>query len=201
MKKDLMNQIDGVVRLFAIGCGYACLGLCFLIGFEIFSRKLFGHSVQGVDEIGGYVLAVTGAVGFAYALLHRVHTRIELGLARMSSTLQAVLNTLAAVMLAAFASFMALRAWGALSESIEFGSRASTPLQTPLWIPQAIWFSGLCFFALVGVVMAIHALLLLARDPDKLNQTYGPPSLDDEIEEQMAEAERQLSRTVNGETK
>jgi TRAP-type C4-dicarboxylate transport system permease small subunit len=177
------------------------LGLCFLIGFEIFSRKLFGHSVQGVDEIGGYVLAATAAVGFAYALLHGIHTRIELALARMSTTLQAVLNTIAAVMLAGFASFMALRAWAALSESIEFGSRASTPLQTPLWIPQTIWFSGLCFFAFVGVAMAIHAVLLLGRDRDRLNQTYGPPSLDEEIKEQMAEAERQLGRTSEREKK
>lgn len=198
MNRDFIGPIEGVVRIFAIGCGYSCLGLCFLIGFEIFSRKLFGFSVQGVDEIGGYVLAVTGAVGFAYALLHRVHTRIELLLGRLSSNAQATLNSLAAVMLAVFASFMALRAWVALSESIEFGSRASTPLQTPLWVPQTIWFCGLSFFALVSVVMALHALVLLARDRTQLNKTYGPPSLDDEIEEQVTEAERQLGRTQQG---
>jgi TRAP-type C4-dicarboxylate transport system permease small subunit len=198
MKKDLVTRIDSVVRLFAIGCGYASLGLCFLIGFEIVARKLFGFSVQGVDEIGGYVLAITASIGFAYALVHRVHTRIELGLALMSPTLQAVLNALAAVVIAAFASFMALRAFGALSESIEFGSRASTPLQTPLWIPQAIWFAGICVFAFVGIVIAAHALLLLARDRDLLNQTYGPPSLDEEIKEQLAEAERHLDSTAKG---
>lgn len=201
MKKNPISRIDAVVRIFTIGCGYACLGLCFLIGFEILSRKLFGYSVQGVDEIGGYVLAVTGVVGFAYALLHRLHTRIEILMVHMSTTFQAILNTVAAVMLAGFAFFMAFRAWVALSESIEFGSRASTPLQTPLWIPQSIWFGGLCLFALVGAIMALHTLILLGSDRRLLNQTYGPPSLDDEIEEQMAEAERLLGSAVEGEVK
>lgn len=115
--------------------------------------------------------------------------------------MQAVANTAAAVMIAAFASFMAFRAWVALSESIEFGSRASTPLQTPLWIPQSIWVAGLSFFAFVAVAMAAHALVLLMRDHMQVNQNYGPPSLDEEIEEQVAEAERQLARTSKGETK
>lgn len=195
MKNHLISRMDAVVRVFAILCGYGCLGLCFMIGFEIISRQFFKYSLQGVDEIGGYVLAVTGVVGFAYALIHRVHTRIDLGLGMMSSTLQSVLNTLAAVLLSMFAGFMALRAWGALSESIEFGSRASTPLQTPLWIPQSIWFGGLCVFAVVSALMALHAIYLQLTDRKLLNLTYGPPSLDDEINEQMAEAERQLGLT------
>lgn len=201
MQNNFFARIDGVVRLLAIACGYGCLGLSFLIGYEIFARKMLGHSVQGVDEIGGYVLAVTAAVGFAYALLHRVHTRIELGLVMFSPTLQAVLNAFAAVMLAGFSAFMMLRAWGALAESLEFGSRASTPLQTPLWIPQTIWFGGVAVFALVAAAMAVHSLMLFVRDRTLVNKIYGPPSLDEEIEEHIAEAQRQLGDSDKGETK
>ena len=43
----------------------------------IIARKLFSYSLQGVDEIGGYVVAITGTFGFAYALINRTHTRIE----------------------------------------------------------------------------------------------------------------------------
>jgi hypothetical protein len=41
------------MRLIGILSGYACLGLSFLIVFEILARKLFNFSKQGVDEIGG----------------------------------------------------------------------------------------------------------------------------------------------------
>ena len=33
------------------------------IFLEIVARKLFNYSFQGVDELGGYILAVVAAVG------------------------------------------------------------------------------------------------------------------------------------------
>lgn len=188
------KSVDRFVSLLAIACGYACLGLCFLIGYEVLARKFISHSVQGVDEIGGYVLAVTASVGFAYGLLHRVHTRIELVLVMLPAKMQGILNFIAALALAGFSVFMALRAYDALAESIDFGSRASTPLQTPLWLPQSIWFLGILLFAILSVLMAANAFYLLLRDTKKLNAAYGPPSLDEEIQVQMDEAERQMER-------
>jgi hypothetical protein len=32
---------------------------------EMVSRKLFNYNLQGIDEIGGYTLAVTSAIGFS----------------------------------------------------------------------------------------------------------------------------------------
>lgn len=189
------RMLEGGVALLAIACGYGCLGLSFLIGFEILARKLANYSLQGVDELGGYVLAVTAAIGFAYALIHRVHTRIDLGITALRPPGRAILNAFAAVLLAGYTCFMAFRAWGALAESLEFGSRASTPLQTPLWIPQSLWLLGIVTFAVVSVAMAFDALLLLWRDRDTLNSRYGPPSLDEEIEASMNEAERHAGST------
>ena len=45
---------------FAIFGGYILLLLSFLIVTEIVARKFFSYSLQGIDEIGGYVVAVTG---------------------------------------------------------------------------------------------------------------------------------------------
>ena len=58
--------------------GYVLLGLSFLIVFEVIARKLFDFSLPGVDEIGGYVVTITGTFGFAYALIERTHTRIDI---------------------------------------------------------------------------------------------------------------------------
>lgn len=190
---SILKLLERSINVAAIGTGYACLGLCFLIGYEIVARRLLSRSVQGVDEIGGYVLAFTAAIGFASALLHSMHTRIDVAISHFPRIVQAVLNTIAAALLAAFAVFMLLRAWDALQESIEFGSRASTPLQTPLWIPQTVWVGGIGLFALIASAMAAHSLLLLLRGrTNDVNNTYGPPSLMDEIDEQLAEAQRIL---------
>lgn len=185
-----VNGVEGMTKVLALLCGYACLGLCFLIGYEILARQLWGHSLQGVDEIGGYVLAVTGAIGFAYALLHQAHTRVDLVFNFSGSPARAVLNTLAILGLAGFSGFMAIRGYGTLAESIEFNSHASTPLQTPLWVPQTLWVLGLAMFAVVAIAMGLHSVVLLFKNHAQLNKAYGPPSLQDEVDEQMAEAER-----------
>lgn len=182
-----MNVLGRIVNAIAIICGWALLGLCALTGYDIVARRLFGHSVQGVDEIGGYVLAVSAAVGFAAALLNRMHTRIDLFLVRMPARAAAVLNTVAAWALAGFAVFMLQKATMTFLETLEFGARASTPLQTPLWIPQAAWLFGIGLFATVSCAMAIHAAILLIRGQvAEANTRYGPPTLDEETEASLS---------------
>jgi len=66
---------------------------------------------------------------------------------RLPARLRPAFHAFAVVSLAAFGVFMAWRATVTLLETIEYQSVASTPLQTPLWIPQLVWNVGLIFFA------------------------------------------------------
>ncbi len=52
---------------FSILGHYFLLFLSFLIVFEVITRKLFSCSLQEVDKIGGYVVAIAGTFDFAYA--------------------------------------------------------------------------------------------------------------------------------------
>ncbi|MEM7041831.1 MAG: TRAP transporter small permease [Pseudomonadota bacterium] len=171
------------MRLIGIVSGYACLGLSFLIVFEILARKLLNFSVQGVDEIGGYVVAITGTFGMALAASMRAHTRIDVLLNRLPVRLQAGLNILAYVCLAFSAAFMAYMAWTTLSESLLFQSRSSTPLQTPLWLPQGLWLGGLVLFALTAIIMAGRSLFRLRTGLDDANRALSPQSLAEELDE------------------
>lgn len=150
--------------------------------FEMVSRKLFQYSLQGIDEIGGYTLAATSAIGFSYALITRGHTRIDFLVSKMPAPMRAGLNFVAMLTLAILSAFALYRGWNVLSESIEFQSTATTPLQTPLWIPQGIWFAGHVVLALVSAYLAGHCgwLLLRGRN-DALNKLYGPQTLEEEI--------------------
>ena len=64
-----------VVALFQIACGWALLAICVATLYDIVARRLFGHSVQGVNEIGAYLLAIVSAFGFASARLLRDEPR------------------------------------------------------------------------------------------------------------------------------
>ncbi len=180
--------VQPVARIAAILSGYAVLAIAFLTGIEIIGRKFFGFSLQGVDDYGGYVLAITAAVGACYTMAQRGHTRIDLFLLRMPRGVQRWLNVLAMLTLAALATYSALRGWSVLAESIEFQSVSSTPAQTPLWAPQTLWLAGLTLFAVFAIAYAAHAVVLLLRGAPELNRWYGPHTVQEELDEELAAA-------------
>jgi TRAP-type C4-dicarboxylate transport system permease small subunit len=191
MTNPISRLVEPVARVAAIACGYAVLALSVAIAVEILGRKLFAFSFQGVDDIGGYVLAITAAVGASYTMAMRGHTRVDVFLVRMPASWQRVLNAVAMATLALFAAFAAWRGFAVLGESIEFSSVATNPLQTPLWQPQSVWVAGLALFALIAAAYGVHALVLLARGAPELNRFYGPVTAQDELEAELtARAER-----------
>jgi hypothetical protein len=55
---------------------------------------------------------------------------------------------------------------------------ANTPLQTPLWIPQSLWFLGLVSFSLVLVIMIAGTVFyLLRKDLDSARNLAGTSSV------------------------
>ena len=192
MQNPITRIVEPVARVIAILCGYGILLLSFAVTVEIIGRKLFAFSLQGIDDIGGYMLAITAAIGASYTMALRGHARVDVFLVRMPASWQRVLNTLAMVTLASFAVYALWRGSVVLEESIEFQSVATNPLQTPLWQPQSVWLLGLGLFALIAVTYAVHAVWLLIRGRHELNLFYGPKSAQDELEAELtALAERE----------
>jgi TRAP-type C4-dicarboxylate transport system permease small subunit len=179
------------IRLAALLGGYAILGVAVFVSLEVVLRRAAGISLQGADEFGGYALAGATAFGFAYTLMLRGHTRIELVLERLPRRLAGVFDVLAMLAIATMAVFLAWRGWSVMQESIEFRSLSGTPSQTPLWKPQAVWVAGLCIFALYAVAAALHALWLAVTGNPALQRWYGAKSLEEEIlEEKQSVAQR-----------
>jgi TRAP-type C4-dicarboxylate transport system permease small subunit len=170
----------------AILCGWWLLAYCFLVLVDVIGRARFGLTLQGTDEIGGYTLAIVSAFGFTHALLTGRHTRIEVLVQALPRRGAALLNLAAAVALAALSVYLLQSGANVLAESIEFMSVSSSPLQTPMWLPQGLWVAGLGFFALSAVACAVHAAWLILRDPARLNTLYGPPTIEREIAENVA---------------
>jgi TRAP-type C4-dicarboxylate transport system permease small subunit len=192
LDNPVARLLEPPARCVAILGGWWLMGLAFLTCAEIFCRKFLDFSLQGVDEIGAYTLAIFSTLSFAYALVARSHTRVDFLLGHLPAPLRAVLNALAFLLLAALAGFAAWRGWAVLEESLLFQSHANSPLNTPMWLPQSAWLAGLIAFALAAGILAAHALLLLLTDWRKVNRWYGPMTIDEEVE---TEAGAILART------
>jgi TRAP-type C4-dicarboxylate transport system permease small subunit len=171
-----------VVRAFQVACGWALLAICFATLYDIEARRMFGHSVQGVNELGAYLLAIVSAFGFSSALLQKAHSRVDFLYPYLPKSVVSALNLATAVSLALLAAISVWQGWHVLDESILFDSRAATPLQTPMWIPQGLWLAGLAVFAGVSGACAVHAAILYARDRKRLDALYGPLTVEGQIE-------------------
>lgn len=183
IENPVTRSVYPLVRFLALIAGYMLLGVALFVTAEILVRRFLNVSLQGADELGGYMLALLAAFGFSYALVERAHTRVEIVVERVGPRMQAVLNVFSAWCIALMALFMAWRAWATLMESIEYKSLSGTPLMTPLWQPQSLWFVGLVLFAGLSSALAVHATMLL-KNPTRLNHFYGTKTLAEVLDEE-----------------
>lgn len=180
----------------ALACGWWLIALSVATCVEMLGRKLLGFSLQGIDEIGSYTYAIVGSIGFAHALISRSHTRVDFLLSRFPLRLRSALNLLAMLTLTAFAIISLWRGLNVVLESIDLRATASTPLATPMWMPQSLWLLGYVLFAVVSGWAAWDALRLWLRGAHgELNDRFGPQSLEEEIE---AETDLRVKIPVTG---
>jgi TRAP-type C4-dicarboxylate transport system permease small subunit len=184
---------DRIETVLATVFGGIFLALSGLVAVETLSRKLFNVSLQGADELGGYALAVGSTIAFSLALMGRNHIRVDVFHEKFSRGMQAALNWLSIVTLAALGVFIAWVAFKVIGDTLQYRSTAQTPWATPLIYPQGVWYAGLVTFALVAVGYAVRATMLLAsKRLDTLNHDFHPKSAKEELKEELEDlAQRQ----------
>ncbi len=186
-------------RIASIVFGSAFLLLALAVAVETVARKAFNVSLQGVDELGGYCLAVGGAMAFAVALSAKAHIRIDLVHDRLPARLRILLNGLSLLALAAAAAFLAWMARLALADSIAFNATAQTPWATPLRIPQSIWVAALALFLLLALLVCLGFLTKLGQGRwAELDRSYSPRGSKDELAEELADIEARGLQTGDG---
>jgi len=179
----MKNRIESIL---ADVFGTIFLLLSAVVVVETISRKVFNISLQGADELGGYALAVGSTIAFSLALMGRNHIRVDVFHERFPRGLQAALNWLSIVSLAALGLFIAWVAFKVIGDTKQYGSTAQTPWATPLIWPQSVWFAGLVTFGLVAFGYAVRAtVLLLTGQVDTLNHDFHPKSAKEELKEEL----------------
>jgi TRAP-type C4-dicarboxylate transport system permease small subunit len=185
---------EGISRVGAIIGGAMLLIASLVICVDITLRYTISKTLGGADELSGYALAISSAWGFSAALLSRSHIRIDTLYVRVRTRVRAALDLLSLVTFASFIALITWHAWGVVRQSWDSGSRSLSELETPVIIPQALWFAGLVFFVMVALLLLARSLqAVLTGDLPKLFELIGSKSAVAEAEEEVRATERAMN--------
>jgi TRAP-type C4-dicarboxylate transport system permease small subunit len=179
----VLKRLDNITNIIF---GSIFLLLSLLIVLETLLRKFFNLSLQGIDELSGYALALGACLAFSSALIGRSHMRIDLLYSKYPTWLRSLFNLLSIISLSLFACFLFYVSWQIIQETQEYGSTAPTAWSTPLIWPQGAWFAALALFSLISLLLVGKAMLLLFnKDLQQLNQQFGPKGVLEEVAQEM----------------
>ncbi len=165
--------------------GITVLAAALLVAGDVLVRKFFGVTVGGSDELSGYALAIALSWGSASVLIHRSHIRIDVLYQYLPLKLQVLCNLLALIGLGSFVGLLVRYSWEVVFASWSMDALSNTPLQTPLWLPQGLWFAGFCLFLLTLVVLLWNSIDALVRgDMARLQALLSPRSSVEEAKEE-----------------
>lgn len=171
--------------------GTLMLLLSVVITAETLLRKLFSVTLGGVDELGGYAIAVAAPLAFTVALIGRGHIRINQVSRLLPRRVQAVLDVVAVVSIAALALFFLHFALQTVIETHTYKSIAQTPWATPLIWPQTLWLIATATFPIAAVILALRAIVLLARGHwTEILRSYGTVGAAEELQEELDDLKR-----------
>ena len=169
--------------------GTMVLLTAFMIAVEVVLRKVFVLSMGGADEISTYVLAMCCSWSLGFALFRKAHIRIDLLYGRFSRSVQIALDIVSLVLFAVYTIMLTYFGFIVVSTSWIRSSAANTPLATPLWIPQGIWFLGILGFTLIILLLLAGTIYnILRKDYAKAQKWSGAMTVEEDIKEEGVKA-------------
>ncbi len=181
---DLADRLSRYAVWFG---GALILASAFLVSIDVLLRKLLLISLGGADELSGYAFAIGTAWALGFTLLRRANVRVDALYSRLPARVCAVLDIIALASLGVFIGLLTQQAWDVLATSISFQARATTPLQTPLWMPQSLWVIGLGLFLFTLAPLLLRSLLaLLSGDLATVRRLAGARTIEEDAAEESA---------------
>lgn len=181
----LLAKVDRMAQIGAWVSGAILLLASIMIAIEVILRKLFAISMGGADELSSYALAISCSWGFSFALFRKAHIRIDVLYVRLPRKCRHLMDLLALVLFGLYMIMLSYFAFTVVQTSLAKHSVANTPLATPLWIPQGLWFLGLIGFTVtILLILAGTLRYLMAGDAAGALTLSGAATLDEEIEEE-----------------
>jgi TRAP-type C4-dicarboxylate transport system permease small subunit len=162
MEMTLIHRLRVINRGVALVVGFGLLLCAAFVLLDIIMRRI-GSSLGGTEEIAGYAMALATSWGMAFTLLELGHVRIDLVRTKANGFGRALLDVFSMVVMTGVIVMIAIKSWPVVERSLVNGSRANTPLETPLAWVQLPWFAGWVWFAAMSAILTLAALSLLVK--------------------------------------
>jgi TRAP-type C4-dicarboxylate transport system permease small subunit len=162
MELKMIHHLRVINKGVALAVGFGLLACAAFVLADIVMRQI-GSSLGGTEEIAGYAMALATSWGMSYTLLELGHVRIDLMRTRFQTFGKAMFDVFSMIVMSGVVITIAVKAWPVLERSITNGSRANTPLETPLVWVQLPWFAGWVWFACMSTLTTLAALSLLIK--------------------------------------
>jgi TRAP-type C4-dicarboxylate transport system permease small subunit len=162
MELWMMHRLRVINKGVALVVGFGLLLCAAFVLTDIIMRQI-GTSLGGTEEIAGYAMALATSWGMSFTLLELGHVRIDLVRTRFQTFGKALFDVFSMIVMSGVIITIAIKAWPVLERSIVNGSRANTPLETPLVWVQMPWFAGWVWFAVMSTLTTLAALSLLLK--------------------------------------
>lgn len=176
------NHLETIASAAAISSGVVVMGISVITLVEIIARKWLQFSIQGVDEINGYLFATTATLSFTTALIRNAHIRIDIGYRFFHKKWRALVNWLSTLTLTLASWLLLISASVTWWASWNFNTVSISALSVPLILPQAVWCVLLLMLTLVATFMACRATCRLFRqDWEGVEKLCGIPATDEAI--------------------
>jgi TRAP-type C4-dicarboxylate transport system permease small subunit len=187
----MLNIIQRIGLFGAWVGGGLMLAVAFVVSVEVVLRWGFSIGWAAASELSSYALAIGAAWGFTYALTQRAHVRVDAAVRLLPARLLLLVDFIAMLALATYAFLMVRYGWFVFWESWSRDAVAPTPLQTPIWIPQGLWWLGLLVFLVACIAtLAIAALHLLRGRDNEARALIGTVTAVEEAESEIREAKK-----------
>ena len=165
-----------------VGGAIILVGCSGLITIDVVTRYLFKRGMVESFEISGYALAACIGLGLGFATTSKTHIRVDILLDAFPRPVRVAFDLLAALSLALLAVALAWFCWGTLAQSMAMNAKSVSALQTPMALPQSVWWVGIFWFACVAVMLPVQAVLrLMAGDGPGFDALIGSLRVTDEI--------------------
>ncbi len=169
----ILAWVGGAIILFG------CSGL---ITIDVITRYLFKRGMVESFEVSGYALAACIGLGMGFATTSKTHIRVDILLDAFPRPVRVAFDLLSSLSLALLAVALAWFCWGTLAQSMAMNAKSVSALQTPMALPQSIWWVGIFWFACVAVMLPVQAVLrLLAGDGPGFDSLIGSLRVAEEI--------------------
>ncbi|MFC4270466.1 TRAP transporter small permease subunit [Sneathiella chungangensis] len=187
MINRLLGSFEAISKRLVWLGGIMLIGAAFLVTIDVFARKFLNISLAGSDELSGYAFGMSTSLAFAYALLSRANIRVDAFYHLFPRWGRVASDIIGLALLLGFIGLIAYLGFNLLTDSFFHGSRSITPLRTPLAIPQTVWWLGLAFALLTGLLILVASLhAVFRKDWATIQRLVGVKSVDEQIDEETA---------------